>query len=467
MSKDWPTESAGLDPEPPLTEVLTGSRMGRSMPAAPSRTNGPLGAEEQQLADRTARRLHAALREVLAALPAESRSASGLSRLLDLDRTTCHRMVSVARERYSGPHIIGRLPGVPGLRRIAGSLRETMDESESPVGSLDAAIEGYDRVIARLGGSQSGLIRRLNATPLVEPSPAAGADSGGHAPAPHAQQLFEAATELTGRCSDTWVAVYLYHPKAGDPDHLWLSRVYGLIGHRARTDAVPLTFHNFSSPSQQEREAAADGAELATDREGRFFRLDEAAIKAGATPDVILPDFTTDPIPLVSSKKPGHFLVQSIDVEEGRLGAVDLMLGNRTLVPHPRTQEPNIEETWAMVNFPVRRMLLDVYLHRDLASRCIADLDVHLWRPDFASTVGDRWQTRFAHPPRLQMLGRGIRNAATDGYDRHGELTEFIFSASGLDPDAFVGHRCDVLYPMWRTGYCMSFDFTDGRDDPS
>lgn len=141
------------------------------------------------------------------------------------------------------------------------------------------------------------------------------------------------------------------------------------------------------------------------------------------------------------------------------------MLGTQNVMPHPATQSPPIEEVWAMINFPARRMVFDVYLHRDLARKCIPSLDVHLWRPDFATQVSDRWQTRFADSPRLEVLGHGIQNAATSAYLRHAELTTFLFRGLNLDADRFVGYRCMVEYPLWRTGYCMSFDFTSSDDD--
>ncbi len=59
-------------------------------------------------------------------------------------------------------------------------------------------------------------------------------------------------------------------------------------------------------------------------------------------------------------------------------------------MPRPAHVPSGLEEVWALVNFPVRWLLLDVILHRDVARGCIPGLNVHLWRPDFASTVGER-----------------------------------------------------------------------------
>ncbi len=420
--------------------------------------SGPLSPEEFQIADRAARRLHDELRTFLAHLPVEARTASGLARHLSVDRTTCQRAVSVAREPCQGPEIMGRLPGIPGLRQIVAAAQGLVGDrpSDDLLASLQAAIEGYERLIQRLAGSQTKLIRRLSATPLTgEAEPRSDIASSASRRDAYAQQLFESAAELTGRYSEVWVAIYAYRPHPTNRERLIVSRAYGLVGHRARPDAVPLVIHNFSSPGSDAEKAAPAG------RLGHGFEyLDERAIESGSTTEVVVPEFTSSPLPLISSKQPSAFLVQSVDVDGESSGEpFDLMLANRAVTPHPRTQSPAVEETWAMVNFPVRHLLFDVYLHQDLATRSIADLEVHLWRPDFASSVTDRWQTRFAHPPKLVMLGRGIEDSAAPAFARHLELTRLLFEQTNEDPHNYIGHRCEVTHPLWRTGYCMTFDF--------
>jgi hypothetical protein len=162
----------------------------------------------------------------------------------------------------------------------------------------------------------------------------------------------------------------------------------------------------------------------------------------------------------VTARQPHEFLVQAIDERPGSSERpVDLMLATRTLVPHPALHAPRLEEVWALVNFPCRHLLFDVYLHPSLARTCLASLDTHLWGPDFGQHVGDRWQTRLADSPPLKLLGTGLRRQTPPGFARMPELTEQLFARAGLDPTEYVGYRCDVPYPMWRGGYCVSFDF--------
>ncbi|MCK4871208.1 MAG: hypothetical protein KAS72_00635 [Phycisphaerales bacterium] len=425
--------------------------------------SGPLSTEEFQIADRAARRMHGELRSLLAHMPVEARTASGLARHLQLDRTTCQRAVSVAREPSQGPEIISRLPGIPGLRQIVAAARDLQGDrpSDDVLASLQAAIDGYERLIHRLAGSQTKLVGRLSATPLTSESEAFfdTAASVGRFDA-YTRQLFESAAKLTGRYSEVWVAIYAYRPHPKNRDRLIVSRAYGLVGHRARPDAVPLVIHNFSTPNCGSKAQATGISGLARG----FEHLDERAIESGSTPEVVIPEFTSSPLPLISSKQPGAFLVQSVDADGENCGKpFDLMLASRAVTPHPRTQSPAAEETWAMVNFPVRHLLFDVYLHQDLATCSIAGLDVHLWRPDFATSVADRWQTRFTRTPKLVMLGRGIEDSASSVFARHAELTRLLFAQTDEDPHSYIGHRCEITHPMWRTGYCMTFDFGAGN----
>lgn len=412
-----------------------------------------LAHDEIQFAERVLRRLHEQFRAFLRAMPESARNASGLARYLHVDRTTCQRLVYLAARPYAGLAIIDRLPGVRGLRSLIRAARKLEPPADADtINALEAAVDRLDEAFRRLGGSQSALIRRLTVTPLTQLDDRS-TDTGD--PQAARRKLFQAASELTGRQSETWVAIYVYTPHADN--ELDVARVHGLIGHRARHDAVPLTFHNFTS--REERDAY--------NRQQPFESIETTA--SGPSPATsVLTDFSSRPPPLVSTRQPGQYLVQAIDTAPGAEDtASDLVFGTRSRIPHPARVPPGIEEVWAMINFPARRMIFDVYLHRDLARACIPALDTHLWRPDFAAHVGDRWQTRFSDSPRLELLGQGLANAAASAYSRHAELTGYLFNGLEQSSGHYVGFRCQVDYPTWRTGYCMSFDFNPGENEES
>jgi len=448
MTPPSSTASAGHDPAP----TPGPTRLGPAAHGAARQGVAPLAPEDLARADRVARRLHAAITGLLDALPESARNASGLARHLRVDRTSCQRAVFAVSRPCSGAELFTALPGVRGLRQIAeaaAALRPAPDRAARD--ALAAALTQYEELLGSLGGSQSRLLRRLERSAAGAAGHAGVAHSaGGDATREARIQLFEAAAELTGRHSDCWVAAYVYAPDASDPHKLDVGRAHGLVGHVARKDAVPLVVHNFATRPEQ----------AATDAPGAFTGLGRASTPDGS-PDPVLREFTTDPPPLVTSKQPTEFLVQAIDEREPAFGRpVDLLLATSTSIPHPVLQAHAVEEAWALVNFPCRHLLFDIWLHRDLARACIPALDTHLWRPDFAQQSGDRWQTRFSDSPTLQLLGSGPRRVPPAAWPRMTELTATLFERMGRDPADYVGFRCDVAYPVWRAGYCVSFDFT-------
>jgi hypothetical protein len=121
---------------------------------------------------------------------------------------------------------------------------------------------------------------------------------------------------------------------------------------------------------------------------------------------------------------------------------------------------PAVGEMWSLITFPARRLVYDVFLHRDIARRCIPSVEVHLRGFDTHPLGSRRWSTRFPGHERLEVLSAGLTGARTASYPRQHELIGRALAAAGWSADEFVGFRCEVDYPIWRAGYCMVFDFT-------
>ncbi|MEM1185553.1 MAG: hypothetical protein AAGI53_11225 [Planctomycetota bacterium] len=367
----------------------------------------------------------------MGSLPVKAQTASGLSRFLDLERTTCQRLVSGISESATQVRLVAQLPGAQGLRMVANSIRAQGADTTSAL----ASIEDYDAVVTRLAGSQSKLIRRINA-PGASAEPQVTPDQNA------TRVLFESAAAFTGRSSDLWVAAHVFTPTER-ADRVRQGRVHGLLGHRSARNAVPLTVHVFATNDP-------------THEDGIGFQPVRAERDDG-----VLEEFSTSPAPIVRSKTPGVSVVQSIDRDPDAPldDPIDVMFALDGQTAHPAVLDRRCEEVWSLVNFPVRRMLFDVYLHRELARTCIAELDHHLWRPDFESEDGERWQTRFPSNPGLQMLPRGKEGVATDAWDRYPDLLSVLFEHHEAEADDYVGFRCDVAFPVWRTGYRINLDF--------
>jgi hypothetical protein len=64
---------------------------------------------------------------------------------------------------------------------------------------------------------------------------------------------------------------------------------------------------------------------------------------------------------------------------------------------------------------------------------------------------------------RLELLGRGLTNAATDHWTRHAEATGWMFERLGLDPGEFSGYRLEVEFPVWDADYVIWFEYRKGE----
>lgn len=411
---------------PPLDVRSAPLGYGREMPSIE-----PLNTQETERAVRVAGGIYTAWHAWLGALPHACRSASGLSRELGVDRTTCQRLVHAVRGEFSGPALLARIPGIPGLRRLLEAGRPRVPE---PIAArADAAVDAFAELIDELAGSQARLIRRLDAT---------GADAeltptSSESDTADRQRLFEAAARLTGRWSDLWTAVYLFIPDA-KRERMRVPRTYGLLGHRATPDAVPLIIQSFGIGAVRQANANAAG-------------LVEA--------------FSTDARSLRSIQDSGELLAQRIDTEpDAPPDPIDLVFASVGDNPHPRVCESRVANLWAMIHFPAKAMLLDAYIHVSEARATLPSVSNHLWGPDMDLLARPSWKTRFQSSPKLQVLGRGLAGATSPLHRRHTELTRLTFESAGVHPDEFVGYRLEVPYPNWRTGYCICFDY---EDEPS
>lgn len=423
--------------------------MPAAMSASLTATRGslPLRPEDTQELDRSLKAIRTELLAFLAAMPVAAQNASGLSRLLGVERTTCQRTVSAITAPYPGLSLAAQLPGTRGIRLLVeAAIAQGISIDPESTKRLDRALTAYDEATRRLAGSRSRLLKRIDRSLVASATP--GSSRSAEAELAHREALFDAAAALTGRSSDVWLAAHIYTPVPGHPEVIAQTRAHGLIGHRAEAHAVPLTFHIFGEASDDARN------DLTTFRALRQSRTE-------GVPSELLTEFSTDPVPVVHSAHPDEFIVQTIEPSPDQPEAmpIDLIFALTGGVSHPSTRPVNTEEVWALINFPVRRLLLDVFMHKDIARQCVPGLDVHLWRPDFAQHVGERWQTRFQSPPSLQLLTPGLDRAQTSAWSRYTELLRTLFTSKGLDPRDYVGFRCDTSYPIWRTGYCIAFDF--------
>ena len=425
----------------PLTPSGTQSGMVRVMPGLTLRQPGhrPLDSQELAAAERVAARLHADLGRLVAALPPTAQGGSAMSRHLGIIRNTCQRVSHALQDPDPSVETLVKLPGVKGLEQMLDAMRD----AGLPARDIELAavgVERFDRFIREHAGSHTKLINRIT----MPAAPSAGAGIGSE---PARRALYESASGVTGRNAEASISLYAFRPDPADPAVLQRATVTGLYQTLVVPGGMPIVI------------STGDTLHWA-DPDRRRLRLSDETVAEGNTPEALLPEFTTRPLPTVSSRGLSGNLIQVIDPADlespETLDVFPLARGNHPM-HDPETGALTLDEVWSLANCPSRRLVFDVFLHRDLERQVRPHIDAQLWYPNLSSPGDDRWVTRFPDPPRLQLLGEGVERTRTEAWPSHADLCRVAFQRIGWDPNAFVGFRCEVAYPIWRAGYCMTF----------
>ncbi|MCB9853494.1 MAG: hypothetical protein H6819_10395 [Phycisphaerales bacterium] len=413
----------------------------------PLRAHRPvsLSAEQVSRAGQLARRLHSVLTSLVDSLPDHARGASGMSRHLSIVRNTCQRVVTALADPVT-LEVLTKLPGIRGLEIfIEGFEKNGGDEAN--VAAATAAIRQFENFLKEVGGSQAKLAERIEAMPRRD------GEGSGAAPIREAalarEHLFSASAKVMGRQCDAKVVVYMFQPHPTDPMSFERVLAHGEIGQRIGAEPMPFAFRAGDTRSEEKRV------------KGKIFASLDEIPAHGLTPNAILEEFCSDPLPLVTSRGSEGQLVQIIDHKALTPEmALDVIIANRSVHPVtiPDTNKPSLDEVWTLLFYPARHLVFDVYLHRDMERRFRPTIDVQLWGPNLDTHPADRWLTRFPNGPRLQLLGHHFDDAHTDAYPRHAELTRYLFDRVGWRHSMFVGFRCEVAFPIWRSGYCIRFE---------
>ncbi|HLO39664.1 MAG TPA: hypothetical protein VK176_01475, partial [Phycisphaerales bacterium] len=267
--------------------------------------------------------------------------------------------------------------------------------------------------------------------------------AGGNDPVELRRRLFEAAADALGRVMDTRTVVMLTRPKPGDPTKVEIYGAHGVIGYRARPDAMPMVLGKSLEPA-----IAGPGA--------------APTLLSGEKP---LMGFCTQPLALVTSRQRGsevHAVIEPRSPDE----AVDVVL--RSNAPDDDENSKHfgtLQETRFNIRVPARAAVFDMYLERSLAQNCVPSLDFYLWPREGKSPRPANWYDALPGAPLLAVLGPGIRHSASECYARQQELTASVFESVGWNPEQYVGYRCQVAYPHWAACYAMNFDYRPAPGD--
>jgi hypothetical protein len=330
------------------------------------------------------------------------------------------------------------MPGTKGLRLLINAMKKQQYD-QAVIEIASNAIEQFDVLIRECAGSHSKLIARIDARDEDEtPFELASLNAR--------RALYHAATGITGRAAQTTISLYAFRHAPDDPDILQRAIVTGMIQTTVVPGGMPVVISNGNTIRWDDEFAQA------------LKNLDDSDAQ-GSTPDALLQEFCSQPLPTVTSRGSSETLIRVIDPKNlDGPQTFDVVSAARS--NHPvldPSGQPIFDEVWSLSNCPSTRLIFDIYLHEDMERMYRPSIDAQMWNPNLSAPGGDKWVIRYPQLPTLELLGRGLTNAASKGYSRHKDLTQSFFERIGWDPDEFFGLRCEVEYPIWRGGYCMKF----------
>ena len=372
--------------------------------------------------------LDRALTNVLQLPGVSGRRAATLATELGVGRMTCQRITKLGKRGADagppGPRLLADLPGVNGLRQFLealvrnGTPRSVLDDALEAVDTFDAFLRSID--LSQTAFASALLLHESSADPdrLRE----------------HRQRLFEAASAVTGQSADATISMMAIRPAEHAEFNFEQIAVRGYAGMRASGSAMPIRLPINMAYS-----------------DFRNVTGDEAARQ----PQQLIESFCTTPLPSIDSRiiKEQHLahLVNPEHIPTGEPFDCFATQHNRWSITDPGPHKA----IWLYVDYPTRHCTFDLHLHRSMDEQSVVSGDCHLWGTSLLAPPEDLWMTRFADQITFTCLGPGTDGASSPAYERHQALTEHMFRSHGWAAEEFVGYRCEMELPVWRSGLCL------------
>jgi hypothetical protein len=393
----------------------------------PKPLSGDLSTRSHELAGKVLRSLDA----LLGSLPGGSPRPQELSRLLSLNKDLTSRLLMAIREEdpLSGIQV---LPGRVPLRAFhvaaisAGASPALAKQSEE-------ALCGWDRFVREEFGDRKSMHAALSDL-------APGARRRQELASK--QAIYRGMADIKGVSADTSLVTFVLHPSGDHPGRCDTLLIGGSAGVRRLRATATIQYTSVLQESPVGRRPI-DGA----GHDGR----------------PILREFCSpQDLPIVVEED-GRKVHYTLAMEgAGTRTNADFFLrefypGNHPLWSEDGSSPPRW--VYATIDIPSRRLVFNVYLHRDLWVGCepymmIFDTAVNgVADPLDPARQRDQLDLRLSAVP----IRSGPERFWCEGVARHQVMLESVASSLGWVPDEFRCFRCEIEYPMYGSEVCMLF----------
>lgn len=398
----------------------------------------PPGSHLEQRVRETGLALSEGLSAVLDALPGAPHGPQALATELALDKVLTSRVLKAVRS--TDPiSVVHRAPGPEPIRRLLrAAKRKGVDAGLVSAG--EAAVNEFERLIRTEAGDRSSLGAMLSAW-LPE--------ARQEFELRRKQSAFKAMSQLKGISADVDFSSVLLAP-SDDGQHLdvvWVLGQYGVQRLRPGTTVKFVT-----------RRVEHDAAERRP--------VDLSGAMIDGIDDVRLDEFChAPPAPLIAARHGDEVQYTLGDSGFGPRSTVDVVLAEvnrREIRRYVPAEEDRKSYVFAEVSTPVKLLVFDVYVHRDVYPGSEPELRIY---DTHGSGIAD--PNASARDVDLFDIVEDLRRLRTDEVfagevPKQRELMGEVLGRLEWNQELFRIYRCRVEYPIYGSQLTIVFDPPSG-----
>ena len=382
---------------------------------------------ERHISDATkvAERLHKGFVPIMQLPAVKGFRASELAIHLAIGRMTCQRIVKFSSDLPPTSELLTEIPGVSGLREFLIALRHE-GTPEAVLCDADSAVDNFAHFLTSIGLSQTALATALSLHfEATDPK---------HRLA-RRKKLFEATSSVLGQSMGTTISILAFKFNPGTDTNFEQIATRGYTDISVSHSAMPIRLPINAAFSDYRK---VEGSEAARE------------------PQELIKEFCSTPLPsidtrMIKEKNLAH-IIDPENIPNGELfDCFALQCAKWNVTPLGKHKA-----LWLYIDYPSRSCTFDVYLQKNLADANRISADCHLWGTSLLAPPEDLWMTKFTGQLTFTELGQGISKSDSSHYKSHKELTLNMFKKKNWNPAEFVGFRCEIEMPIWRSGICIN-----------
>lgn len=401
-----------------------------------SATTADVSAALEQRLSGAAQLLREALSRVVNEIPLRVQRPAEFQRVLKLDRSLASRILR-AIQLQDPLASLHRLPGPHGVRLLLKAAAKS-GVSQGVIARAEQTLAELEHLVV----TEIGDWKELDAA-LCGWLP----DVREQFDVANRQAAFKAMSNIRGITAETELSATLIYPGKAKAD--WVDRacITGLCRMKRLRPGAPMGLlhgHSIVPPPGTQR-----------------LSLDGQPIDHEHGPG-LLREFSTTPTPRFEVLLEGdtvHYLLQGDGA--GVDSMVDLLFADVTRGRYPAHKgvSPQPASPGAVIDVPVKTLIVDVLLHEDVWPGVEPELHMYdtagrgLANPRDAARRMDRRDVLES----IQHMGTKISRFRTKEVARYPEMVRFICDKLGWDSERFRGFRCRVDYPIY--GYQLAMIF--------